>query len=414
MRAIAIIQSSTEDHNFISQHRRHPSAFTRDRKLTFGIVIATILHLAKRSLQIECNLIGEHLMTTPTSKQAFSKARYKVSHTGFKALNRNVLEEIYAGDSVGLWYGYRVFGLDGSTLRMPTSDETEQYFGRPNRSTEQGGQCPVMARISEVVELTTGIIVDAAIAPWHIGERTIAKEQISSVTTLFHGLGQSKQIFIFDRGYVSKDLMQLILESKADFMFRVPRGFNLAIDKAVEEGDTSKEISLSVNLPPMRLIIRNLSSNENCVLLTSVNDSISDDDVFELYWMRWTGCEEGYKKQKIALELENFSGLNLEAVLQEFWATVLAVNIFQLECLDEEGAWDIKSPPKKRINRAVVFGSLRRAVFSAILGEITAEEFHAKFLLIARRSQIKVRPGRTYSREKVGKPKRHHTFRRVC
>ncbi len=371
--------------------------------------------MAKRSLQIECNLIGEYLKTTPVSKQAFSKARYKMSYTSFQELNRQVLKEIYKDDAEGLWYGYRVFGVDGSTLRLPNSTELEEYFGRHQRGAEQSGQGPIVARISEVVELTTGIIVDAEIMPWSSGERAIAKEHIRSVTTLFHELQQPQQLFLFDRGYASRELMQTILNANANFMFRMQRSFNSKIDEAVNNGKDSIDIQLWPDMPTMRLIIRRLPSNEMCVLLTSIMDtSILDDAFFKLYWMRWTGCEEGYKKQKIALELENFSGMGLEVVHQEFWATVLAVNLFQIQCLEEEGAWNVEDPPKERINRSVVFGSLRHVIFSTIIGDISVEEFHQKFLLVARRSKIKVRPGRLYSRENVGKPKRHHVFRRVC
>ena len=114
----------------------------------------------------------------------------------------------------------------------------------------------------------------------------------------------------------------------------------------------------------------------------------------KIYWLRWSGCEEGYKKQKISLELENFSGIGVEAVLQEFFAIVLVVNLLQLHCFEEEGAWDIDDPPSTRINRSVIFGSLREAVFKTIMGDLSASEFGERFSKIAKRSKVKVRSGR--------------------
>ena len=70
----AKIQSIITTPEFISKHRNCPKAFTRNRKLPFGTVVSTILQLAKRSLQIECNILGEREMSEPASKQAFSKA----------------------------------------------------------------------------------------------------------------------------------------------------------------------------------------------------------------------------------------------------------------------------------------------------------------------------------------------------
>jgi hypothetical protein len=114
------------------------------------------------------------------------------------------------------------------------------------------------------------------------------------------------------------------------------------------------------------------------------------------------------------LQLENFSEISLEVVLQEFWATVLVLNTFLLHCVDEEGPWDPKNPPEERINRNVVFGSLRDDVFGMLIGELSINEFTDKFKRVAQRGKIKIKPGRHFSRERVGKPKRHHVYRRTC
>ncbi len=145
---IGKIQSTIANPEFVSQHRFSPKAFTRNRKLPFGTVISTILQLAKRSLQIECNLLGERDMTDPASKQAFSKARYKIRYTAFKALNDQLLEDVYSNNPNGLWRGYRIFGVDASTIRLPESEENEEYFGRHNSNGGNKKKDPMMARIS--------------------------------------------------------------------------------------------------------------------------------------------------------------------------------------------------------------------------------------------------------------------------
>lgn len=408
------IQAAIINREFIECHRKSSEAFTRNRKLPFGIVVSTILQLAKRSLQIECNLLGDWQMSEPASKQAFSKARYKIKYTAFKALNDEVLNETYRDNFEGLWRGYRVLGTDGSVIRLPDSEEIEECFGRHNSNGFNKGKDPILARISEVVDLTTGIVVNADIGPLIECERTLAKGQIKSVTELFHGFDQQKLLFIFDRGYVSKEWIKMLRSLNVDFIFRVPRKFNKTIDSLISKGECDHIVELLPGIPPLRVLVRLLSSGEKCVLLTSLTNQsdISSDDLMSLYWLRWSGCEEGYKRQKIALELENFLGAGVEAVLQEFWATVLTVNLFLLHCLDKEGAWNIEDPPKTRINRSVVFGSLRNSVFKTIMGEISALDFWEKFSKLADRSKVKVRPGRQYSRHGLKKEK--HVFRRVC
>lgn len=131
IRVIIVLQSLIINPTFIDRHRKDPSASIRNRKFSFGTVIATILHLAKRRLQIVCNQIGGHQMIIPASKQSFSQTRYKIPYTGFKALNNRLLEEVNQDEHEALWYGYRVFGIDGSTIPLPKSKETSNSSDTP-------------------------------------------------------------------------------------------------------------------------------------------------------------------------------------------------------------------------------------------------------------------------------------------
>lgn len=413
-RTIEYLQSLISDGLFISQHRKHSAAFTRQRKLPFATVMGTILRLAKKSLQIECNLLGDRLMSEPASKQAFSKARHNISYSGFKALNTAFLEQAYLEDNTGTWNGLRVLGIDGSTVKLPKSEETIEVFGVWSKTTDNPDKCPVIARISEVVELTTGIIVSAELAPMSFGERRLATDQIREVSTLFKKLNQPAQLYVFDRGYVSKEMMKTILDVESHFLFRIRKGFNSEIDKLVCKGETDCYVNID-GFSKLRLIVRRLPSNEKCVLLTSLIDlEITGDEFYRLYWLRWMSCEEGYRKQKINLQLENFSGISIEVVLQEFWATVVTLNTFLLHCVDEEGPWDPEDPPKSRINRSVIFGSLRDDIFAMLIGKLSISEFTEKFKKVAQRTKVQVKLGRQFSREKTGKPKRHHVYRRTC
>jgi hypothetical protein len=63
---------------FQSTHRIGENSFTRERKLTFPMVFSTILKLVKKSLAIECKWLEPCESKVPPSKQALSKARYKM------------------------------------------------------------------------------------------------------------------------------------------------------------------------------------------------------------------------------------------------------------------------------------------------------------------------------------------------
>lgn len=66
----------------------------------------TILKLAKKSLQLECELLEPDVHKLPPSKQAFSKARYKFNHTDFQELLKTSLQESFQQNpTLGQWKG---------------------------------------------------------------------------------------------------------------------------------------------------------------------------------------------------------------------------------------------------------------------------------------------------------------------
>lgn len=116
---------------FEKTHSKGKNSFTRKRKLTFPIVFSTVLNLVKKSLGIECELMEPLASKVPPSKQAFSKARYKFSHTGFKELLEDSLQVAYQHDpSYGTWKEHRLIAVDGSSMRLPASGEIIAEFGR--------------------------------------------------------------------------------------------------------------------------------------------------------------------------------------------------------------------------------------------------------------------------------------------
>lgn len=49
-----------------------------------------------------------------------------------------------------------------------------------------------------------------------------------------------------------------------------------------------------------------------------------------------------------------------------------------------------------------------------LLSECDGSEFIGLFNRVVKRAKQKVKYGRQFSRADVGKPKRHHVFRRIC
>lgn len=173
------IKEAIHSQHFLDKHKINSNFFTRRRKLEFATVVTTILKLAKKSLQLECELLEPNANKLPPSKQAFSKARYKFSHTGFQELLKISLQESFEQNStLGQWKGYRFVGADGSSLRLPKSKEIEEYFGKFKCNGENTNKNPILGRVSMFVDLCTGLILDDCLSGWNVGEQSMAQEQL--------------------------------------------------------------------------------------------------------------------------------------------------------------------------------------------------------------------------------------------
>lgn len=384
---VSKFKNKVYDKAFQSTHRVNGNCFTRDRKLPFPVVFSMILKLVKKSLGIECELMEASEFKIPPSKQAFSKARYKIRHTGFIELLQDSLKGTYTNDPLyGAWRGYRVIAADGSSLRLPDPKEMVKEFGRfkPNGTH---GIMPPLGRISLFVDLCTFMICSARLAPWNVGEQALAEEQLIEVTSMMRSLKQDKLLFIYDRGYPSVKFIQQHQHLGVDFIFRMQEKAYINLWKRINQGENDFDFVIESNIgktEAVRIIALTLKNGTKEVLATSL------------------------------LERENFSGKSLEAVLQEFWAHLVMCNVLSLHMCDAQGPWNPDQMGKYRLNFSVLFGVMRERLHQVIIGNCCPDSFQALFDRAAKRAKIKIRPGRLYSRDKVGKPKRHHVFRRVC
>lgn len=401
---------------FQNYHKIGENTFTRNRKLPFPIVFIMILKLIKKSLGIECELMEPLSWKTPPSKQAFSTARYNIRHTGFRELLEDSLETAYEAPLYGTWKGYRVIAADGSSLRLPESEEMVKEFGRykPNGTD---GTMPPIGRVSLFVDLFTSMVCSARLANWGVGEQTLAEEQLPEVVNMMYKFNQKDLLFVYDRGYPSIKFIDQHYRLKVDFLFRLQKGMYKKLWQRVDGGQRDFDFVIKVGevSHKVRVLALDLPNGKKEVLITSLFDRLNFTlvEIGKVYFLRWH-IEECYKRLKIGAEIENFSGVNLEAVLQEFWAHLLMCNILSLHMCDAQGPWNLEQTPEYRLNFCVLFGVMRGKLQQVLLGDSCADDFQMLFDRVASRAKIKIRPERWYSRDKVGKPKRRHIFRRVC
>lgn len=135
-------------------------------------------------------------------------------------------------------------------------------------------------------------------------------------------------MFVFDRGYASKELIAYIEDTiHAGYLFRLRSKFNNTIDAIPAPTDqygTTDHI-LVLDDRKVRVLKFYLPSGTLETLIT--NDFGLVKDLFrQCYFLRWP-VEEDYKLIKEKIGLTNFRGYSENSVLQEFWISILLANL---------------------------------------------------------------------------------------
>ena len=132
-----------------------------------------------------------------------------------------------------------------------------------------------------------------------------------------------------------------------------------------------KKEGLSISPVKVRLIRIALPSGQTEILMTSLFDEkVYPYEIFkDLYHQRW-GVEEDYKIMKSRLTIENFSGVSVEAVMQDIYAKVLTKNIASVAIFEADKIKDEKYEHRKhqyKINFTYTLSQLKDNIVRFLL-----------------------------------------------
>jgi hypothetical protein len=118
--ALARYLSSQE---LMENSRLDPRHFTRDRKLTFPVILSFLLSGVQGAVQSELNTFFADLRNRAesirkVSAQAFYAARYKISSRVFDDVNRELITHVEKEVSIPRWQGLLVVAGDGTTVQL--------------------------------------------------------------------------------------------------------------------------------------------------------------------------------------------------------------------------------------------------------------------------------------------------------
>lgn len=433
---LEVIRSHILSDSFKERHKKSEKWFTRNKVFSFYITFALTLNLLRKTLQIELyNFLQPHDLSLAT-KQAFCRARQKISLAAYIEINQILIKEFYKTHSVNLFWSFRLLLIDGSNLLLPDTFFIREKFGACSNGLIKD-HC-AMAKASHVYDPLNNLTLDAIIAPYNTSERDMAIEHLAKIHASNPGFCD---LIILDRGYPSITLFFFAQNNKQDLLVRTSleflpghaqqkiksgeRDFVIEIRAQKLKGKNRRRFErLLPNIPItskayVRVLVIDLENGTQEYLITTLTDPKKHPyELFRgLYNTRWD-VEEDYKFIKIHAEMENFSTKTVEGLEQEFHATIFMSNVSALianeakaEIEQEKSVCDRKYEYK--INRNISLGLLKDRLVNVLTSKTnTIKQFceHTKYLM--KKNIVPIRKGRKFSRIRKVRRRHHITIRR--
>lgn len=239
------------------------------------------------------------------------------------------------------WRGLAVYGVDGTTVRVPDSAENDAEFGRPGTSRGGAAAGYPQLRLVALMVLRSHLLAALAVGPYRDGELTLAEALWTQLP--------DRSLTIVDREFATYEIFQRLAEPGRDrhWLTRAKRGKTAAKLKTVQRlgpKDAIVELRPSpstrrVNpaLPEtlrVRAIRYHTRGFRPQILLTSLLDPTiyPAAEIIALYHERWE-LELGFDEVKThTLEREE-ALLRCQAperIRQELWGLALAYNLVRL------------------------------------------------------------------------------------
>jgi Transposase DDE domain len=427
---INVTFNQLENEQFICCQKDGKSSFSRYRLLTFKRLVVFILQQLQRSLTRELQdfvktLQKEDSEIISISKAAFCKARLKLKHTVFTALNETFLKSHYQkAEKLWLWKGYRLIAGDGSTAEVPNSAKVKREWGI--HQFRKDGKAICMSRFLTLYDVLNRLTLASEIDCYKTSESELLWRQLPNVVPL----EDIKDVYIFDRLFASHLLIFYLHSRCSNFCFRMKDNWWKVCESFYNSGETSRIITLQLpkkdiakatalgivhQAIQVRLARVELDNGEVEILLTSLCDeeNVTVVDLKELYNYRWP-IETSYCRFKHKLEIENFSGKSIKAIKQDFHAKVLILNIAAAIAnpIDDLLKKKCKVEYKHQVNFSNLLGELKTAVVDWII-HCSITQSIQKMVFYLLNTTEPIRKGRKFNRPKLPKKKFHMNYKRV-
>jgi Transposase DDE domain len=401
----------------MKQFRVQATDFTRERVLTWPVVIMVMLRGQKVSLPTAVNKFFSALgaVWRVVTASAYRQARQKVQPEVFVHLNTVACEEYYARygaeDEVVLWHGHRVLGMDGSYLNLPDTAETRHEFSV--QTNQHPGAEQVQALASVLYDLRNDLGLSAALGPKQ-AEKTHLFATHLAVT-------RRGDVLVCDRAYADYSVMAMLLAWQCHFVIRFPRQSFTAVNAFWASPAQERVVTLAVPmsarayvreqqlLPTLRVRVMKvlLPGGEVEVLGTDLLDArrYPAAEFKTVYGWRWNH-ETYHDRIKNIFEIERFSGKSVQAIKQDFYGVIFLATLESILSKPAQAALTAQGEARAcrtapQVNRAVSYVTVLDHIVQ-LLGD--PHHSPASTLAAIERllltSPTRHRPGRQFPRHK--------------
>jgi hypothetical protein len=235
------------------------------------------------------------------------------------------------------WRGLALYGVDGTTLRVPDSDENRAQFGGQPAGGLRGDSGYPLVRLAALMALRSHLLAAASFGPY-IDERHYAADLWTYIP--------DDSLTIVDRNFLAANvLLPLQLGGKnRHWMTRAKSTTKWRVIEELGPGDSIVELdvhhhnrAIDPSLPRTfraRALEYQLDGHPPQRLLTSLLDAAAypAKELVVLYHERWE-MELAYDeiKTEVLEREEAIRSKSPQTVMQEIWGVLLAYNLIRLE-----------------------------------------------------------------------------------
>lgn len=328
----------------------------RHSKLSLSDIAKFLMQPRTETMEVEKQVFLELIhRDIDVTKEDIIERRTNLLSSAFRDFNIKMSNLYYAEEFPSI-NSRPIIAFDGTMVSLQQTPELmEEFGGHPSRN-KIGAP---LSRSEILCDTETETIIDAEFGKFTSDEGSMA---VSMLRRMPQSLKERHPIAIFDRKYCGFRIMYACLRANTDFVIRAKRNFSKETDDFFASKDEVRKIKLSPRKQSVKRhlkkypdeefgedvevwLCRSYDGEEPVVLICSFE--ISKEQGLKLYPLRWK-AESAIDSLKNLFQIEIFSGRRPEVVRQDFYARLIAYNIFYM-CLHAATLMCLKQEEKKGI-----------------------------------------------------------------